>query len=88
LSTILKSTTGHDMDREAMRNIAASVSDNTRRFNLREGLTKKDDMLPKRFHKEVLPESDKVITEKQMEQMLKEYYEVRGWNEKGEPKTS
>ena len=81
---MLKITTGLDLDREAMRNIAASVSDDTRRFNLREGLTKKDDMLPKRFHTEVLPESDKVITEKQMEQMLSEYYEVRGWNEKGE----
>jgi len=85
LSTILKITTGLDLDREAMRNIAASVSDDTRRFNLQEGLTKKDDMLPKRFHKEALPESDSVITEKQMEQMLSEYYEVRGWNEKGEP---
>lgn len=85
LSTILKITTGLDLDREAMRNIAASVSDDTRRFNLQEGLTKKDDMLPKRFHKEALPESDSVITEKQMEQMLSEYYEVRGWNENGEP---
>lgn len=86
LSTILKSTIGLDLDREAMRNIAASVSDDTRRFNLREGLTKKDDMLPKRFHLEVLPESGKVITEKQMDQMLSEYYEVRGWNKKGELK--
>ena len=85
LSTILKITTGLDLNREAMRKIAASVSDDTRRFNLQEGLTKKDDMLPKRFHKEALPESDSVITEKQMEQMLSEYYEVRGWTEKGEP---
>ena len=88
LSTILKCTVGLDLDREAMRIIASTVSDNTRIFNLREGLTKKDDMLPKRFHEEALPENDMVITEDQMEQMLKEYYHVRGWNDEGVPKTS
>ena len=86
LSTILKSTTGLDLDVQAMRIIAASVSDDTRRFNLREGLTTKDDLLPKRFHNEVLPESEALITEKQMEQMLKEYYAIRGWNEDGKIK--
>ena len=88
LSTILKCTAGLDLGIESMRKIAASVSDNTRRFNLREGLTKKDDMLPKRFHKEFLPESNQVITEEQMEQMLKEYYRVRGWSDEGVLKRS
>jgi aldehyde:ferredoxin oxidoreductase len=85
LATILKSTTGLHLARESMRKIAASISDEARRFNIREGLTKKDDQLPKRFYTEVLPESDKIISEEQMEQMLSEYYDVRGWNAKGEP---
>ena len=85
LATILKGVTGLDLDADDMRRIAASVSDDTRRFNIQEGLTKKDDCLPKRFTAELLPETEKGITESQMEQMLKEYYAARGWNEKGEP---
>jgi aldehyde:ferredoxin oxidoreductase len=68
-----------------MRRIAANVTDNARRFNLREGLTPADDRLPKRFHTEALPESGKVVTEEQMEQMLAEYYQVRGWDSEGRP---
>ena len=85
LATILKSTTGLGLDKDDMRRIAACVSDDVRRFNIREGLTRKDDLLPKRFHSEILPESGKVITEEQMQQMLGEYYQERGWNENGEP---
>ena len=69
-----------------MRAIGASVSDDTRRFSLQEGLTTEDDLLPRRFHKEPLPETGKVITEKQMAKHLSDYYQVRGWNRKGEPK--
>jgi aldehyde:ferredoxin oxidoreductase len=85
LSTILKATTGLDLDKEALRTIAAAITDGTRRFNLREGLTPEDDRLPKRFHREALPETDAVITESQMETMLQEYYEARGWDASGRP---
>lgn len=85
LATMLKVTTGLDVDPPAMRRIAAGVSDNTRRFNIREGLTPADDRLPPRFHNEALPESGKVITGAQMETLLSEYYRARGWNENGEP---
>jgi aldehyde:ferredoxin oxidoreductase len=85
LTTMLQAATGLAMDRDAMRAIAAAVADNTRRFNIREGLTPADDQLPPRFHKEVLPEEGKGITRAQMATMLAEYYQARGWNEKGEP---
>jgi aldehyde:ferredoxin oxidoreductase len=68
-----------------MRKIAARVSNDTRRFNLREGLILEDDMLPKRFHKEVLPETNQIITEDTMKQLLKGYYKERGWDENGNP---
>ena len=56
----------------------------TRKFNIREGFEKKHDRLPARFHKEALPSGQK-ITSEEMEQMLEEYYSLRGWNAKGIP---
>jgi aldehyde:ferredoxin oxidoreductase len=85
LATMIKMITGLGLDRERMRSIAARISDDTRRFNLREGLTPEDDKLPKRFYTEALPETQKVITEEQMDQLLKDYYKARGWDDEGRP---
>jgi aldehyde:ferredoxin oxidoreductase len=68
-----------------MRKKASAVIDNTRRFNIREGLTLEDDYLPKRFLTEALPETGDLITREQMVQLLKDYYRVRGWDEMGYP---
>lgn len=88
LSTMMKRALGLELDREKMRIIASNITDNTRRFNIREGLVPEDDRLPKRFYNEMLPETGKVITEEQMEQLLKDYYKARGWDERGSPPIS
>lgn len=85
LAKIIHAVTGQEMDKPEMRSLASTVTDNARRFNIQEGLTPEDDKLPKRFHKEILPETGQIITEEQMGQLLKEYYKVRGWNEAGIP---
>ena len=85
LSTIIGAITGLRLDAAAMRRIAADVTDAARRFNIREGLRPADDRIPERFHREPLPETGKVITAEQMEQLLGDYYRARGWNAKGEP---
>jgi aldehyde:ferredoxin oxidoreductase len=85
LSEMIKLTTGLDLHTEQMRAIAAAITDNTRRFNLREGLTPEEDLIPKRFFREALPETQAVITRAQMERLISDYYNIRGWNEKGEP---
>ncbi len=85
LSTMIKAVTGLDLDRESMKSIARSITDDTRRFNLQEGLTPLEDMLPKRFTTEALPETGKIITEGQMKQLLVDYYKERGWDENGTP---
>jgi aldehyde:ferredoxin oxidoreductase len=85
LATMIKAVTGLELDRKRMKSIANSISGATRRFNIREGLTPEDDKLPKRFYKEVLPETQKIITEEEMGRLLKDYYKVRGWDEKGIP---
>lgn len=85
LAVMIKAVTGMDLTREDMKEIAKRISDNTRRFNLREGLTVQDDLLPKRFCLEPLPETGKLITEAEMAQLLKDYYRARGWDEEGRP---
>jgi aldehyde:ferredoxin oxidoreductase len=84
LATIIEGTMGLRLTRDNMRSIASSITDNTRRFNISEGLTPRDDQLPARFHDEAL-ESGKVITRKQMAQLLEEYYDARGWDKTGIP---
>jgi aldehyde:ferredoxin oxidoreductase len=62
-----------------LEKIAANIVNMTRRFNLREGLRPEDDHLPPRLHKEKLPDG-RALTAEEMEQMLNEYYTLRGWN--------
>lgn len=71
------------LNEEEMRGIAKNITDDTRRFNLQEGLTMSEDQLPKRFYKEMLPETSTSITVEQMNQLLEEYYKARGWDEQG-----
>ncbi len=85
LSTMIRGTTGLDLDTAQLRAIAARVADDTRRFNLREGLKPEDDRLPRRFHDEALPETGRSISRDEMDTLLREYYLARGWSEKGDP---
>ncbi|MBS3740196.1 aldehyde ferredoxin oxidoreductase family protein [Candidatus Bipolaricaulota bacterium] len=60
----------------------------TRLFNLREGFSRNDDKLPERMKKPLKgegPAKGNYISEEQFEEMLDEYYHLRGWNESGRP---
>ena len=59
-----------------------------RLFNLREGFTNKDDILPNRFLNEPMPTGNAKGQTVNFEPMRKQYYEVRGWTAKGVPKES
>ncbi|WP_136799750.1 aldehyde ferredoxin oxidoreductase family protein [Desulfosediminicola ganghwensis] len=85
LATMVKGVTGLDLSEQAMVAISRRITDNTRLFNIREGLTVEDDRLPKRFAREVLPESGRVISEENMTILLGNYYKTRGWDEEGIP---
>jgi len=77
--------TGLKIDKNGLRSLAGGISDEVRKYNIQEGLTAEDDMLPRRFHEQALPESGKVITREDYQIMLGEYYQSRGWSEKGVP---
>lgn len=84
LGTIIECTTGLKLDEQGLRMMASRVVDDTRRFNLREGLTPTDDTLPRRFYDEPL-DSGHMITEEELLQLRSDYYRLRGWDEQGNP---
>jgi aldehyde:ferredoxin oxidoreductase len=85
LSAIIAAATGLELGVAGLRAIAARVTDDTRRFNWREGLTAADDRLPVRLTTEPLPESNNRISAEEMDKMLQAYYAERGWNAEGKP---
>jgi aldehyde:ferredoxin oxidoreductase len=86
LSTIVEVTTGLKLDENGLRKISSNIQNQTRRFNLREGITSKDDTLPKRFFDEPLGKDGKTIRREDLQKMLQDYYGLRGWNSEGIPK--
>jgi aldehyde:ferredoxin oxidoreductase len=87
LSRIIALTTGVDMKKTELQHLASRVTNNTRRFNIREGLTSADDRLPERLLKEDL-EDGRRITADEVETLVRDYYRLRGWSEAGIPPTS
>ncbi len=57
-----------------------------RAFNVKMGIRRKDDTLPKRFLEEPLPDGVARGQIVELEPMLKEYYELRGLDEDGKPR--
>lgn len=86
LGEIIQGATGMVLDKKGLKKIASNIIDATRKFNLQEGITWKDDTLPQRFFKEELGPGKKVIKREDLNKMLKEYYQLRGWDEKGVPR--
>lgn len=84
LGMIIEAITGLKLSHEELAVKANHITTQARLFNLREGITHKDDCLPKRFF-EPLADSGKVITEDELNSMVQDYYQFRGWNEKGIP---
>jgi aldehyde:ferredoxin oxidoreductase len=86
LATIVELTTGLKLDEKQLRNISSNIQTETRRFNLREGISSKDDTLPKRFFDEPLGKDEKTIRREDLQKMLQDYYALRSWNSEGIPK--
>ena len=83
LKEIIHSVTGLDVDQKTLQEKAGAISDIVRRFNLREGMKPEDERLPKSLHRK-LKETGDIITEQELDHMLKDYYSLRGWDESGQ----
>ena len=84
LGRVIGLTTGLQMGKKDLQALAGRVTDNTRRFNLREGLSMEDDRLPDRFFTEPLEDGQR-ITPEEISFLVRDYYRLRGWDEKGIP---
>ena len=81
---IAAATTGLSIDGLEFLKIGERIWNLERLFNIREGFSSKDDVLPSRFSAP-LPEGssrDRIV---HLDKMLPEYYSLRGWNEDGKP---
>ncbi|MDH4248578.1 MAG: aldehyde ferredoxin oxidoreductase family protein [Deltaproteobacteria bacterium] len=77
---------GEEFTMEKLNEIGERIWNMERQFNMAAGLTGKDDTLPKRLLKEAAktgPAKGKVA---ELDVMLPEYYELRGWSKDGVPK--
>jgi len=80
LSTIIGATTGLELDKKQLQQIASRITNKAREFNLREGMRQIDEELPKRFWEERLEDSGKVLPKVEFEKMLSDYYNIKGWH--------
>ncbi len=79
---LLNAATGWDMIGEEVRQAGERIVNLERLFIAREGITRKNDTLPHRFLEEPLgpPDSPSAGATVDLDQMLDEYYEARGWD--------
>jgi len=85
ISEMLRTATGFDLTDEEILQAGERIWNLEKLFNLEAGFTKTDDTLPERLLKEPMPSGPAKGLVNRLDTMLKEYYQVRGWNEEGIP---
>jgi aldehyde:ferredoxin oxidoreductase len=73
-------TVGIQITEKQLRVIGERIVNLNRCFNVREGIRRKDDSLPRRLTQIPAPEGPSKGQVVELDQMLDEYYEVRGWH--------
>ncbi|MEW5867300.1 MAG: aldehyde ferredoxin oxidoreductase family protein [Bacillota bacterium] len=87
LVKLLNAVTGEGYEPSEAFEIGERIVNVEKAFNVREGLGRKDDTLPKRFLTEPIPTGPAKGQVSRLEEMLDQYYEARGWDiETGLPK--
>ncbi|NVM03257.1 MAG: aldehyde ferredoxin oxidoreductase family protein [Candidatus Helarchaeota archaeon] len=84
-SRLLTAVTGIKFSSEDLMTIGERIWNLERLFNIREGFSKKDDILPKRFLTEPLKKGGSKGKVVKLDEMLSEYYTARGWDQDGTP---
>lgn len=79
---------GYDLNGDDARNIGERAWNMTRIFNVREGFDREDDTLPERLKRPIIsdgPSDGTALMDEDLETMLDQYYELRGWDQNGVP---
>jgi len=82
---LLTTATGFYVDREEFYRIGERIYNIERLFNVREGFSRKDDYLPKKFLQVAIPDGPAKGQLVDMDRLLNDYYAVRGWDYNGIP---
>jgi aldehyde:ferredoxin oxidoreductase len=83
---LIETATGIDMgDYRGLMQTGERIFNQERMFNLKAGLSIKDDTLPKRMLEEPMPDGPAKGMVVHLDQMLPEYYRLRGWSPEGVP---
>ncbi len=88
LPKLLAAATGDDCDLASLRTVGERIWNLSRAFNVQRGIGRTDDYLPERFAKEGLlsgPLVGRVVDREMQDDMLDQYYALRGWSHDGVP---
>ena len=81
--------TGIEITPEQLRLCGERIQNAARLFNIREGLGRKDDNLPWKVMHEPIPDEGPskgaMVTQAELDLLLDDYYEARGWTKQGLP---
>jgi len=89
IASVYTAVTGIPMTGEELRMAGERMSNLARLYNMREGLTRKDDSLPPRVMNLPIPDGvarGSLVTQEELDLLLDDYYEARGWTSDGVPK--
>ncbi|NLB75763.1 MAG: aldehyde:ferredoxin oxidoreductase, partial [Crenarchaeota archaeon] len=82
-------STGFEVTPQEMRKAGERVQALAKIINIREGLSRKDDTLPWKIMNQPItddgPAQNSVVTQEELDLMLDDYYQSRGWDNKGVP---
>jgi len=79
-SEVIEAATGIRLSPSEVRLVGERIVNVERAFNVREGIRRADDRLPRRFSEEPLTEGSSSGTVVDEKTMIDEYYEERGWD--------
>lgn len=89
-AAMMEAVTGLTYTADEVARVGERINNLARAFNVREGFTRADDTFPERLMTEPLKSGSSkghVISRKELQEMLDEYYQVRDWDKKtGRPK--
>jgi aldehyde:ferredoxin oxidoreductase len=83
LAPILNALTGFEYTSDSLLDLGTRITHLARRYNLQNGRTPSDDILPERFFKEKSLSGfmrGKILEKKYFKSIIQKYYELRGWN--------
>jgi aldehyde:ferredoxin oxidoreductase len=86
MKKLIHSASGWSFSEKDIREVGKRIVDIERMFNNREGFSRKDDTLPKRYFDDPMPlklSKGHHIDRKEFDNMLTRYYKIRNWTNDG-----